>query len=88
MFRQYDRQDWNPLPFKSMARKCSLPVRVSGPDNDIVPEDSRPQEISDEKVEEFALRAFLYCHCISSRNRSLSRAYLNGLELMLHEMGW
>ena len=88
MFRQYDRQDGNPLPFKSMARKCSLPVRVSDPNNDVMPEDRRPQEISDEKVEEFALRAFFYDYCISSTNPSLSKGYLNGLESMLHFLGW
>ena len=71
-----------------MARKCSLPVRISGPNNRVMPEDSRPQEISDEKVEEFALRAFFYDYCINSINPSLSKGYLNGLELMLHALGW
>lgn len=71
-----------------MARKCRLPVRVSGPGTDIVPEDSLPQEVSDEEVEEFALRAFFYDYCIVSMNHSLSRGYLDGLELMLHHLGW
>ena len=53
-----------------------------------MPEDGLPVETSDEKVEEFALRAFLYDYCIVSTNRSLSRGYLNGLELMLHRLGW
>ena len=53
-----------------------------------MPEDRRPQEISNEKVEEFALRAFLYDYCISSANPSLSKGYLNGLESMLHALGW
>ena len=88
MFRQYDRQDENSLPFKSMARKCSLPVRVPGPNNDVMPQDSRPQEISDEQVEEFALRAFFYDYCISSINISISKGYLHGLESMLHSLGW
>ncbi|KAK0516280.1 hypothetical protein JMJ35_000883 [Cladonia borealis] len=82
MFRQYDGQDGDPVPFKSMARKCSLPVRVSGPGID------KPQEISDEKVEEFALRAFFYDYCIISTNHSLSRGYFDGLELMVQRLGW
>ena len=88
MFRQYDGQDGDPLPFKSNARKCSLPVRVSGPGTDVLPEDSRPQEVSDEEVDEFALRAFFYDYCIVSMNHSLSRGYLDGLELMLQRTGW
>ena len=88
IFRHYDRQDGDLIPFKSMALKCHLPVRVSGPGTDIVPEDSLPQEVSDDKDEEFALRAFFYDYCIISNNRSLSRGYLDGLELMLHHLGW
>ncbi len=88
MFRQYSRQDGDLVPFKSMARKCSLPVHVSGLDTNTPPEYGRPQEISDEKVEEFALRAFLYDYCVVSTNHCLSRGYLDGLELMLHKAGW
>ena len=87
-FRQFDGLDGGLVPFKSMARKCSLPVRVSGPGTDILPEDGQPKEVSDEKVEEFSLRAFFYDYCIVSMNRSLSRGYLDGLELMLHHLGW
>lgn len=88
IFRQYDGQDGNPHPFRSIARKCRLPVRASRPGTDLVPEDGLPEETSDEKVEEFALRAFLYDYCIVSTNQSLSRGYLNGLELMLNRLGW
>ena len=88
MFRQYDGQDGDPVLFKSTARKCSLPVRVSKPGTDILPEDGQPQELSNEKVEEFALRAFFYDYCIVSMNPYLSRGYLDGLELMLHQLGW
>ena len=88
MFRQYDGQDGDPVPFKSMARKCSLPVLDSGPGIDVLPKDHKPQEISDEKVEEFALRAFFYDYCIISTNHSLSRGYLDGLELMVQRLGW
>jgi hypothetical protein len=70
-----------------MARKCRLPVRVPVPGTDILPEDSRPREVSDEKIEEHALRAFVYDYCIVSTNRSISRGYLDGLELMLHHLG-
>lgn len=87
MFRRYNGQDGDPVLFKSTARKCSLPVRVSSPDTDILPEDGQPQEVSDEKVEEFALRAFFHDYCIVSYNQSLSRGYLDGLELMLHHLG-
>ena len=87
-FREYERQDVDPVTFKSTARKCSLPVRVSTPGTGILPEDSKPQEVSDEKIEDFALRAFFYDYCIISVNQSLSRGYLNGLEVMLHRLGW
>ena len=87
IFRRYEGQDGNSSPFQSMARKCSLPVRVSSLGTDILPEDSRPKEVSDEKIEEFALRAFFYDYCIVSVNQSLSRGYLDGLELMLHHLG-
>ena len=88
VFHQYDQQDANPLPFKSIARKCSLPVRISSSNSNVMPEDSRPQEITDEKVEELALRAFVYDYCINSINLNLSKGYLNGLESMLHSLGW
>lgn len=88
IFRQYDGQARDPIPFRSIARKCSLPVRASGPGSDVVPDDGLPEENSDEKVEEFALRAFLYDYCIVSTNHALSRGYLNGLELMIHHRGW
>lgn len=88
VFRQYDGREGDPVPFRSIARKCSLPVRVSGPDIDTLLEDRLPQEVSDKKVEDFALRAFLYDYCILSTNHSLSRGYLDGLELMLHRLGW
>ena len=87
-FREYERQDVDPVPFKSTARKCSLPVRVPAPGTDILPEDSKPPEVSDEKVEDFALRAFFYDYCIISVNQNLSRGYLNGLEVLLHGLGW
>ena len=51
-------------------------------------EDAKPREVSDEKVEEFALRAFFYDYCIISTNHSISRGYLSGLESMLNRLGW
>ena len=51
-----------------------------------MPEDVQPREVSDEKVEEFALRAFFYDYCIISTNHSISRGYLDGLESMLNCM--
>ena len=71
-----------------MARKCSLPIRASGTTDDALPEDGKPLEVSDEKVEEFALRAFFYDYCIVSMNQHLSRGYLHGLELLVHRLGW
>lgn len=88
IFRQYDGRGGDSVPFRSIARKCVLPVRASGPGTDIVPEDGLPEENSEEKIEEFALRAFLYDYCVVSTNQSLSRGYLNGLELMIYHLGW
>ncbi|KAL9065280.1 MAG: hypothetical protein Q9157_007527 [Trypethelium eluteriae] len=70
-----------------MARKCSLPVRPSVTDTGLSSEDGRPKEISEEKVEELALRAFIYDYCVVSMNHNLSRGFLDGLELMLHRLG-
>ena len=53
-----------------------------------MPDDAKPREVSDEKVEEFALRAFFYDYCILSTNHSISRGYLDGLELMVNRLGW
>ncbi|KAI9733836.1 MAG: hypothetical protein M1818_007103 [Claussenomyces sp. TS43310] len=54
----------------------------------MLPEDCQPKEVPEEKVEEFALRAFFYDYCVVSTNHSLSRGYLDGLELMLHHLGF
>ena len=51
-----------------------------------MPEDVQPWEVSDEKIEELALRAFFYDYCIISPTHSISRGYLDGLELMLNRM--
>ena len=42
-FRQYDGQFEGRLPLTStsIARKCSLPVRVSGPNTNTFPEDAK-----------------------------------------------
>lgn len=79
IFRPYDSPGHLLLPFKSMARKCSLPVRIPGPGTDL-PEDTTPKETSDEEVEGYALRAFFYSYCIVSMNQSISLGYLSGLE--------
>jgi hypothetical protein len=70
-----------------MARKCSLSARASVPGTDFLPEDDPPKEVSDEKIEELALRAFLHDYCIVSANLRLSRGFLNGLESILHQLG-
>ena len=71
-----------------MERKCNLPVPVVDSDTDILPKDGRSQEVFEEKVDEFALRTFFDNYCISSTNHALSRGYLDGLERMLHHLGW
>jgi hypothetical protein len=50
-------------------------------------EDRLPQEVTYEEVEEFALGSFFYDYPIISVNHSLSRGYLDGLELMLRDLG-
>lgn len=88
MFRQYDGQCGDPIPIKSTARKCSLPVRVPDPSTKNLPEDCPPQEVPSEKTEEFALRAFFHDYCITSTNPSLSLGHLSGLESIIHHLGW
>ena len=70
-----------------MERKCSLPVLAVDFDTDILPKDGQSQEVSEDKSDEFALRAFFDNYCISSMNHALSRGYLGGLERMLHRSG-
>lgn len=71
----------------SMARKCSLLTRPSGPDTDIVPADTPPQGISNEQGENVAIRAFYYKYCITSIEQSLSLGCMGGLEPMLNQLG-
>jgi hypothetical protein len=75
------------VPFQSIARKCTLPARVCGPDTVNIVENAPSLSISDEKVHALTLRAFLYEYCIQSTDHSLSRGFLDGLEPMLHQLG-
>ncbi|KAL9612465.1 MAG: hypothetical protein Q9167_002937 [Letrouitia subvulpina] len=88
MFRQYAGQYGGSVPLKSTARKCTLPVRVPDPSTKMLPEDVTPQEVSAEKTEEFALRAFFHDYCVISTNPSFSLGYLSGLESMINDLGW
>lgn len=87
VFRQFQARDGRTRPFVSMARKCSLPARNLAPGSNIMPEDGCPKEMSIEKTEEFALRAFFYDYCIIPVNRSLCRGYLSGLEAQVRHLG-
>lgn len=93
-FRQHDttplttKDPANPAPFRSIARRCTLPVRVPSPITGTLPPDGLPAEVSDSRVEEFALRSFFYDYCISSTNHALSRGYLSGLEQLVEKLGW
>lgn len=91
IFRQHEAQQNKSspfqLPFKSTARKCSLPARVPAPGSDIVPEDGPPKEVSESVIEDCALRAFFHDYCVVPMNSSLSRGFLGGLELMVHRLG-
>ena len=72
-----------------MARKCCLPADTSSLVTDTQLKDGGlPKEVSKEKLEEFALRGFVYDYCVVSTNQSLSRGYLGSLEVMLYRRGW
>lgn len=66
----------------SLARKCSMPIRVPNPITGVLPPDVGPTEITAEKSNELALRALLYDLCHVSTNRSMSRSYMPHLEAM------
>jgi hypothetical protein len=87
IFRQYETQDGTASPSRSIARKCTLPLRVPDPITNIIPEDITPKEVPPEQVEEFALGAFFHDYPTTSTNHQLSRGYLDGLESMLHQLG-
>jgi hypothetical protein len=87
IFRPQEVQDGNPPPTKSIARKCSLPVRIPCPITGILPEDKQPKQFSVEEVDKFVLQAFFYDYCVTSTNHSLSRGYLDGLESMIRQLG-
>ncbi|KAF7595246.1 hypothetical protein BBP40_006746 [Aspergillus hancockii] len=57
------------------------------PETGILPDDAPPKEVSEDIVEESALRAFLYDYCVVSTNNSLSRGFLHGLEGMVRSQG-
>ena len=87
-FRQYGAQSPNDswsLP--SLARKCSLPIRIPIPGTDILPEDTIPSEVPQEQSNLLALRAFFYDYCTVSTNKNLSRDYLSGLEKLALRRG-
>ena len=88
MFRSYSPKEVFVKPPVSIARKCSLPVRAATTTTEEAIPDRFPQEISEKQVEDLALRAFFYDYCVVSTDQSLSRGYLSGLELMLHQLGW
>jgi hypothetical protein len=52
-----------------------------------MPDDACPKEVTEEKVEEFALGGFFYDYPVISTNREISRGYLDGLEGMLQRLG-
>ncbi|KAL2859229.1 hypothetical protein BJX68DRAFT_226018 [Aspergillus pseudodeflectus] len=91
IFRQHEHQSSaqppRPLPFNSMARKCSLPVRVPAPGSSSLPPDILPKEVPRDVMGECALRAFFYDFCIVPINPTLSRGFLGGLERMVHRSG-
>jgi hypothetical protein len=87
VFRQYEARGGTSSTSHSIARKCSLPPRVPDPITNIIPEDICPKEVPPEQAEEFALGAFFYDYPTVSTNHHLSRGYLDGLELMLHQLG-
>ncbi|BCS28337.1 uncharacterized protein APUU_61385A, partial [Aspergillus puulaauensis] len=74
-------------PFQSIARKCSLPPRVSPTGSDTVPVDGKPKEVPVCAMEEYALRPFFYDYCITPVNSSFSRGFLGGLESIVHRQG-
>ena len=51
------------------------------------PRDGLPLEISDDLVDEFALRAFFWDYCSLSINQPLSRGFFHGMEVMLRRYG-
>ncbi len=52
-----------------------------------MPEDIFPKEVSEDEIEEYALRSFFYDYPVLSTNREVSRGYLDGLEGMLRHLG-
>jgi hypothetical protein len=84
---QKQKQDEPPVPYQSIARKCTLPPRVCGPTTDGMLQDPPKPDISDVEVHNHALRSFIYEYCVSSTNQLLSRGFLDGLEPMLRHLG-
>lgn len=86
IFRQHEPKVGPNIPlrqtFQSIARKCSLPPRVS-----LSGSDTKPREVPVCAMEEFALRAFFYDYCIVPINPSFSRGFLGELERMVHQQG-
>jgi hypothetical protein len=86
-FQSYEIQSTQSSSHISAARKCSLPLRVSIPGTNVLPEDAIPLERSEEESNWLSFRAFLYDFCVTSTNSNLSRGYLHDIEALVGRLG-
>lgn len=74
--------------FRSIARKCSLPIQDRPLNTGASIGSDVPKEVSEEASDRLALSAFFHDYCIVSTNPALSRGFLSGLEKTLHRLGF
>jgi hypothetical protein len=87
-FRNYEAQGAQlALSQISIARKCTLPIRVPIPGTDVFPDDVRLPEVTESAFNVYSLRAFIYDFCVVSPNQNLSRGFLSGVEAMVQRRG-
>lgn len=89
-FKQYESHGVDlPAPFKSRARKCTLPKRTFIPGSEILMADvdNRGTEVSNEQLLDYAVRAFFYDFCVLPSDPGGSRGYLSNLEKTVNQLG-
>ncbi|KAL6714188.1 hypothetical protein ACLMJK_008683 [Lecanora helva] len=88
VFQRYGKVEQNVGSLESAGRKCSLPVQASSSDDRGELVDGQPEEVSDEKADDYAMRAFFFEFCITAPVTGIPRGYLSSLEPMLQGQGW
>ena len=82
-FRRCGGEDGDYSPPEPTVQSFESQIQYPTPSPESLPQHG----LNDSEIEHRALSAFLYDYCIVSKNRSLSRGYLDDLESLLADAG-